>query len=165
MNLKKYPFKIGDTIITPEGDEGYITEFATNISDLPCYCVKLNNNQFILCHPKHFKLKENMKEERNITLTLDKAKEWYKQGGELKEIALQAFKEYELNPPLPRSWEEYCKMYPVPDLAFIFGSCVPNKYVTLWKLEQLRDCYRQGWKPTFPYKDDFHFQLNGPVMV
>ena len=51
-----------------------------------------------------------MKEERNITLTLDKAKEWYKKGGELREIALQAFSEKELN-PLPRSWEEYSKKY------------------------------------------------------
>lgn len=29
----------------------------------------------------------------------------------------------------------------------MFGPCLPNKYITLWKLEQLRDCYRQGWKP------------------
>lgn len=32
-----------------------------------------------------------MKIERNITLNLDKAKEWYKKGGELREVALQAF--------------------------------------------------------------------------
>ena len=81
---------------------------------------------------------------RNITLTLDKAKEWYNKGGELKEIALQAFTEQELN-PLPKSWEEYCKGYKVPTM--IFGPCIPNKYVALWKLEKLRDCYRQGWKP------------------
>lgn len=34
--------------------------------------------------------------ERNVTLTLEKAKEWYSKGGELKEVALQAFKEDEL---------------------------------------------------------------------
>ena len=34
-------------------------------------------------------------ESRNITITLNKAKEWYKQGGELKEVALQAYKEKE----------------------------------------------------------------------
>ena len=33
---------------------------------------------------------------RTITLTLDKAKEWYKKGGELREIALQAFNIEEL---------------------------------------------------------------------
>ena len=32
-----------------------------------------------------------MKRKKEITLTLDKAKEWYKKGGELKEIALQGF--------------------------------------------------------------------------
>lgn len=33
---------------------------------------------------------------RTIELSLDKAREWYKQGGDLKEVALQAFKEDEL---------------------------------------------------------------------
>ena len=37
-------------------------------------------------------------EERNITVTLDKAKEWFNSGNAtLKEIALQAFSEEELN--------------------------------------------------------------------
>lgn len=35
-------------------------------------------------------------ETRNVKLTLDKAKEWFKQGGDLKEIALQAYTEKEL---------------------------------------------------------------------
>ena len=53
-----------------------------------------------------------MKEEkRNVELTLEKAKEWYKKGGELKEVALQAFKEEELNNSTPRSWKEYCNNY------------------------------------------------------
>lgn len=30
---------------------------------------------------------KEMKEERNITLTLEKAKEWYKKGGELKDCS------------------------------------------------------------------------------
>ena len=79
-----------------------------------------------------------MKEERNITLTLDKAKEWYNKGRELKEVALQAFTEKELN-PLPRSWEEYCKQgNPVASWRYN----IPIKYEALFKLEQLRDCYR-----------------------
>ena len=86
-----------------------------------------------------------MKEERNITLTLDKAKEWYQKGGELKEIALQAFTEKELN-PLPKSWEEYCRKY-----EFCMSTRYTNislKYDALIKLEQLRDCWRQGWVPS-----------------
>lgn len=35
-------------------------------------------------------------ETRNVELTLEKAKEWYKKGGDLKEVALQAFAEEEL---------------------------------------------------------------------
>ena len=46
-------------------------------------------------------------EERNVKLTLDKAKEWYKKGGELKEVALQAYKEEELKEFRPKSWKEY----------------------------------------------------------
>lgn len=34
---------------------------------------------------------------RNIRLTLEKAKEWFKLGGDLREIALQAFKQEELS--------------------------------------------------------------------
>lgn len=81
---------------------------------------------------------KEMKKERNVTLTLEKAKEWYKKGGELKEIALQAFSETELN-PLPRSWEEFCKQgNPVTSWRY----SIPTKYEALYQLERLRDCYR-----------------------
>ena len=50
-----------------------------------------------------------MSDTRNVQLTLEKAQEWYQKGGELKEVALQAFKEEELKDSKPRSWEEYCK--------------------------------------------------------
>ena len=46
-------------------------------------------------------------EERNVKLTLEKAKEWYKKGGELKEVALQAYKEEELKEVRPGNWAEY----------------------------------------------------------
>jgi hypothetical protein len=45
--------------------------------------------------------------ERTVKLTLEKAKEWYKKGGELREVALQAYKEDELKEVRPKSWEEY----------------------------------------------------------
>lgn len=47
---------------------------------------------------------------RNVQLTLEKAREWYQKGGELKEVALQAFKEEELKDSKPRSWEGYCEL-------------------------------------------------------
>lgn len=38
-------------------------------------------------------------ESRNVTLTLKQAKEWYNKGGDLREVALQAFTEKELKEP------------------------------------------------------------------
>lgn len=38
-------------------------------------------------------------ESRTVTLTLHQAKEWYNKGGDLKEVALQAYKEEELQEP------------------------------------------------------------------
>ena len=138
---KEFPFKIGDKVII-------MTDTPYTIIALEYYmgilCYKLDNG--LNYSSNILTLYKEMKEERNITLTLDKAKKWYQKGGELKEIALQAFTKEELN-PLPKSWEEYCKMYNVTVTTNIFGPCAPLKYIALWKLEQLRDCYRQGWKP------------------
>ena len=70
----------------------------------------------------------------------------------------------------PKSWEEFCDNYPVePKESFIYEGKVnrvfvggkrdpkntglfPNKetaeaFLALMQLVQLRDCYRQGWKP------------------
>lgn len=50
-------------------------------------------------------------ETRNVEVTLEKAQEWYKNGGFLKEIALQAFTEEELKESLFRSiktFEDAC---------------------------------------------------------
>ena len=111
-------------------------------------------------------------ESRNITLTLDKAKEWYKQGGELKEVALQAFSENELTKiEHPKTWEEFCENYPKEEQertintysvsvssgsgyrnALTDKNSLPSKeaaeaHLALMQLHQLRDCYRQGWVP------------------
>lgn len=110
-------------------------------------------------------------EERNVKISLDKAREWYNKGGELKEIALQAFNEKELDDELPTSWEEFCKMYPIKIdewyvdsnsnlKKFICGArfstmqknVLPSKeaaeaHLAYMQLHQLRDCYRQGWLP------------------
>lgn len=71
---------------------------------------------------------------------------------------------------LPKTWEEFCDNYPVePKESFIYEGKVnrvfvggkrdpknaglfPNKetaeaFLALMQLIQLRDCYRQGWKP------------------
>ncbi len=141
---KEFPFKIGDKVIFKDTCFNPIIYTITGLEfyrDELCY---LLDDLSFHYSAKKLKLYQPMKEERNITLTLDKAKEWYNKGGELKEIAPQAYTKEELN-PLPKNWEEYCKGHKVP--VMIFGPCLPNKYIALWKLEQLRDCYRQGWEP------------------
>ena len=115
-------------------------------------------------------------EERNIKLSLDKAREFYSKGGEFKDLALSAFTEEEiLIPALPKTWEEFCNNYPnkggVEHYIEIQSNIVrcnlangrdtecdrnllPSKkaaeqHLALMQLHQLRDCYRQGWIPDF----------------
>ena len=113
-------------------------------------------------------------EERNVKISLEKARDWYKQGGELKELALSAFTEKEIKEiVLPNTWEEFCEMYPIEKDKkewFIDADSTPRyeykgkRYINECKnilpskqaaeqhlaymmLHQLRDCYRQGWLP------------------
>ena len=113
-------------------------------------------------------------EERNVKISLEKAREWYNQGGELKEIALSAFSQDEITTSaLPNTWEEFCKMYPIEEDKkewFIDADSTPRyeykgkrhinecknilpskksaeQHLALMQLHQLRDCYRQGWLP------------------
>lgn len=112
-----------------------------------------------------------METKRNIQIDLTTAKEWYKQGGDLRKIALQAFSKEELQ-LLPKSWEEYCKINPyleankefflAPDgtVTNIPHNCYrrvdftlsmsskkrAEQFVVLCKLIQIRDYYNQGWE-------------------
>ena len=77
---------------------------------------------------------------RNLSISLEVAKDWYKQGGDLKSIALQVFKEYELQ-YLPKSWEEFCQLTNTPDIQSVG---VPSEIIALMKLTKLRDYYCKG---------------------
>ena len=104
-------------------------------------------------------------ETRQIELPLVTAKRWYKQGGELKEMALGAFSEKELiGDGLPKTWDEYCakhgevgdKIKASLDSAYtiinkyIFSDYKQAQaYIALIKLHLLRDEYRNGWLPYF----------------
>ena len=160
---KEFPFKIGDKVsIAGVGHSIIALEY---FNDKLCY--KLDNR--LLYSSKTLKFYNEMKEERNVTLTLDKAKEWYKKGGELKEIALQAFTEKELN-PLPKSWEEFCEKYPIKAgecileakdritvapcnfADMVFKNWIPSKksaeaHLAMIQLEQLRNCWWGDWEP------------------
>lgn len=120
-----------------------------------------------------FKKVEDM-ETRTIKLTLEKAKEFYKKGGEFRDLALSAFTEEELTKvELPKTWEEFCSKYGVQNeyyigsdstikraplnnfrLTYRDSNLLQNEqaakaHLALMQLHQLRDCYRQGWKPDF----------------
>ena len=184
---KDFPFKIGDkvTIIGLPDFPKIITKMVWDCDEILYSFEGLNNTWFGAKSLKKFE----MKEERNITLTLDKAKEWYKKGGELKEIALQAFTEKELTEvDLPKTWEEFCTNYPMKNGECYINSCCdismtseciegrdiemdrnvcPSQksaeaHLVMIQLEQLRDCWRQGWKPT-PHQTVFaiKFAING----
>lgn len=140
---KEFPFKIGDRVISlTTGLIGTIIKLSEN----GIYHFNYDNGIYSCVSASYLKLYKEMKEERNITLTLDKAKEWYKKGGELKEIALQAFSERELN-SFPKSWEEYCRKHKSICLSTRYADNILLKYDDLLKLEQLRNCWWNGWEP------------------
>lgn len=113
-------------------------------------------------------------ETRKIELTLEQAKELYKQGGSFKTLALGAFSEEELTKPnLPKSWREWKQAHPYIGEEYLITNSSEiissigyrpsdnlletredaEAFLTLIKLKRLRDCYRQGWKPDWA-KDD-----------
>ena len=135
---KEFPFKVGDIVLLKGINNPFEIIALEWFMNKLCY--KLDNGLHYASNT--LTTYKEMKEERNITLTLDKAKEWYNKGGELREIALQAFTEKELN-PLPKSWEEFCKQgNPIASWRY----SIPTKYEALYQLEQLRDCYRNSIK-------------------
>ena len=181
---KEFPFKVGDKVIDYEGDVTIITGFAY-IEEKLGYSLQYENGRGTATSGI-LKLYKEMKEERNITLTLEKAKEWYKKGGELKEVALQAFSEKELT-VLPKSWEEFCERYPVKDREAHIDStshiiiqkgdstlrasmrdrnvCSSHKsaeaHLAMIQLEQLRDCWRNGWEPIWDRSEKWCIRLWG----
>lgn len=114
-------------------------------------------------------------EERTIKLTLEKAREFYKKGGEFKDLALSAFTKEELQREvLPKTWKEFCENKKVcykesyidynsnidtvvtaldmlrkedSDKNLLPSKQAAEAHLALMQLHQLRDCYRQGWKP------------------
>ena len=86
---------------------------------------------------------------RYISLSLETAKRWYQQGGELKDMALGAYTLEELGYSLPETFEEY--------LAILDQwRIIPHKeeyedlnpqIAAVKKLILLRDFYNNNWKP------------------
>ena len=128
-------------------------------------------------------------EERNIKISLDKARDWYNRGGEYKMLALSAFNEEEIKEikkiVLPNTWEEFCEMHPVEEdgeewyidvdsnTSYVYkGARNPKFYknvlqslksaeahLAYMQLHQLRDCYRQGWLPNWNDEDQIKWAI------
>jgi len=169
--------KIGDIF---EYDNKKIKVVGLTIMDNQCTgCYFLNNE---ICHTNKivgecswrrrtdktgviFKLVDmcENKEKRNVELTLNKAKEWYKKGGELQEVALQAFSEEELKDNRSHSWEEYTnKKHNIGFCTNLYGNIdeincnykavfptleYTNASVALAQLLKLREEWIEDWSP------------------
>ena len=152
------------------------------------------SNQYILCSALCrydnksviFKKAEGMGL-RTIKLTLEKAKEFYKKGGELRDLALLAFTEEELTKvKLPKTWEEFCSQFNMQygeyyiyidssikensddyrnsifDKNMLPSKKAAEQHLALMQLHQLRDCYRQGWEPNWSdHKNKYCIVYNG----
>lgn len=79
----------------------------------------------------------------------------------------------DIKPQLPKTWEEFCKTYPLKgweayidcnstikitcrgrgkrlnksDRSYLPSTKAAEQHLALMQLHQLRDCYRQGWEP------------------
>ena len=115
-------------------------------------------------------------EERTIKVDIDTARKWYNGSDDsLRTLALQAFSENELKDSgLPNTWNEFCLETPIKQFEYYISAdsgisqradgvirriecdknVLPNKksaegHLAAMQLEQLRNRYRQGWKPNW----------------
>lgn len=90
-----------------------------------------------------------------------------------------------VEPVLPETWEEFCKLYPVKKEEYRIGTyskihkidknnkrnniddinILPSleaakAHLAYMQLHQLRDCYRQGWKPNWSNKDSSKYSIS-----
>ena len=114
-------------------------------------------------------------ETRTIEISLDTAKRWYEQGGELRDLAIVAFGDKMLiGDRLPKTWDEYCikhgedgdKIKASLNTAYmtinkhIFSDYKQTQaHIAKMKLHLLRDDYRQGWVPEWGNIDESKFVI------
>ena len=114
-------------------------------------------------------------ETRTIEISLDTAKRWYEQGGELRDLAIVAFGDKMLiGDRLPKTWDEYCikhgEMGDRIKASLNTTYMAINKYtfsdykqtgahIAMMKLHLLRDDYRIGWVPEWGNIDESKFSI------
>ena len=88
-------------------------------------------------------------EARYISLSLETAKRWYEQGGELKDMALGVYTLEEMGYSLPKTFEEFLGVLERWNIAVpeqLYNDAIP-KIAAVKKLILLRDFYNNNWKP------------------
>lgn len=92
--------------------------------------------------------KEYKMEERNVKVSLEKAREWYKSDGTLKEIALQAFTKDELE-ELPTLEEIFDKVVKNTPSLMVVPTKETPKWAIMHKLAIIAEYLNDGWKPNW----------------
>lgn len=95
----------------------------------------------------------------SIKMTLSDAKTMYKAGGTLRNLALKAFTEEELNPKpkVPHTWEEYkndfypfeSHMHYTPEFAHGFRKDDCDALIAYGRLIRLRRAWIKDWEPDY----------------
>ncbi len=111
-------------------------------------------------------------ETRNVTITLEKAKEWFNSGNSsLKEVALQAFSEEELKPSFKdiKTFEDACEVLGInpsdigclradPKKGYYIYSKTKASFATL-KINIIRQALNKGFKMSFTKGDVYYPQI------
>ena len=88
-------------------------------------------------------------ETRYIEISLDTAKRWYEQGGELKDMALGVYTLEEMGYSLPKTFEEFLGVLERWNIAVpeqLYNDAIP-KIAAVKKLILLRNFYNNHWNP------------------
>lgn len=97
-------------------------------------------------------------ESRNITLTLEKAREWYNSGSaDLREVALQAYTKDELKIPEwqnIKTFEDACRALGVSttsciEAPYTAGEKIVNHLHAIYKLDIIHKALNGDWNPSF----------------
>ena len=171
---KKFQLRIGQKATTVSNSTVTIIDYVISNDDMPYYKVSYEWGTTAVLSKASLLYKQNMEnnEVRTVTLSIEKAREWYQSGDVLKELALQVYTENELN-PLPKTWEEFLRKFDyrrvveraVASILLSLPQKYCNKYAALLKLNYLMDYYRNGWTPN--WKDDsqnFCIKMCNPLL-
>lgn len=143
---EQYPYRIGETVIV-NGVKERITNMDFRATEIP-YKVTQGKYEHWVCTSSIKKCTETPQSKtRTLEVTLETAKEWYKNGGELKTLALTMFSVQELI-PLPKTWEEYWETHYPGEVIWKIpfkDTETAEAFDAFRRLILLRDYYCDGW--------------------